>query len=54
MQNAKIMITGMTCEVVISAIASGGGLGSVGESILQELRLLQEALGELKGLKEEF
>jgi hypothetical protein len=31
---------------------AGGNLGSVGERIIQELRLLQEALGDLGGLKE--
>ena len=34
-----------------AAAAHGGGLGQVGEAILQELRMLREALGEVK---EEF
>jgi hypothetical protein len=37
-----------------AAAAYGGGLGQVGGAILQELRMLREALGELKGLKEKF
>jgi hypothetical protein len=37
-------------ELSGAAAAHGGGLGHVGEAILHELRMLREALGELKGL----
>jgi hypothetical protein len=37
-----------------AVVATGGGFGNMGEAIVQELRMLREVLGELKGLKEEF